>query len=484
MGRLRLALVVVAGCQSTVTVALDGKPVDTTTPDTGPDVTDGARSGARLKLTYWAFADGTRSWNDFYDSQRKEECYINGPWSDGNYYCSPGGATVYYTNATCTAKVGLVYTASCPEPAPAYLAEYGYTGCKYGPQHLYLRGAKVSATSYYYKNSDGTCGGPVTATGYDFYSPGAEIPTSMLAKLTVNAPTGSGSLTQSFITSDDGLVFPWHVHDTSLGTDCNPEAYDETGASAVCVPMSAGYAYYLHDAACTVPLVEETKGCTPPQYAGYSPSNSCPSDPPKYFGMGSTVSASPIYYVSGTTCTSTTGSTTYDWYQTTGQVGVKTLTRAPDALASHRIQLIHETTGDGLRVRDYTLYDQQQGVECYPTTLPDGTTRCYPYGTYVDSFYKDSLCTQSVDVAYVYTGAANCGPPVVPKVASKFITPPAGSCAYSYEIHTVGAPYAGSLYIKGASTCTLYTPTGAKYYTVGPVLDPTTFASATIVTDQ
>ena len=486
MGRLCLALVALvsgAGCQSTVTLTIDGKPSDTVTADSGPDLTDGARSGARLKLTYWAFADGTRSWNDFYDSQRKEECYINGPWPDGNYYCSPGGESVYYSNATCTAKIGIVYTAACPVPAPAYFAEYGYTSCNYGPQHLYLRGAKIATTSYYFKNSDGSCSTAINGAGYDFYSLGAEITPDTLAKLTVGAPTGSGALAQRFITSDDGMVFPWNVHDTALGTDCYPQSYDLTGASAVCVPGNAGYAYYLHDAACTQPVLEEQKGCVAPSYAGYTPNNACPADPPTYFTMGNTVSASPVYYENGTTCTSTTGSTSYDWYLTSAQVGIQTMSRAPDALTSHRIQLIHETTGDGLRVRDYALWDDQQGVECYPTTLPDGTTRCYPYGAYVETYYKDSACTQAIDVAYVYTGAANCAPPPVPKIANKTISPPPGSCAYSQELHQVGAVYTGPLYDKG-STCTAYSVTDAKFYTVGPVIDPTTFASATIVTDQ
>ena len=41
----------------------------------------------------------TRAWNAFYDSQRKENCYIDGPWPDGGYYCDPGGMQVEYTNA-------------------------------------------------------------------------------------------------------------------------------------------------------------------------------------------------------------------------------------------------------------------------------------------------------------------------------------------------------------------------------------------------
>ncbi len=483
-GRLCLALVVgAAACSSSVPATSDGKVADTATTDSSSYANDGAKSGARLKITYWAFADGTRSWNAFYDSQRKENCFIAGPWPDGGYYCSPGGASVNYADAQCKTPIGMVYSATCPQPAPSYLAEYGYTSCVWGPQHLYLRGAKINQTQYYYKNNDGTCNTtPVTATGYDFYAAGAEIAPSNLAAITIGQPTGTGTLTQRFATSADGMVMPWSVHDAGLADDCYPSSYDPSGTSAVCVPSDSAYAYYLHDMTCTVPEIQQQKGCTPPQSAGYSPDNSCPADPPKYFAMGAKVSNTPLFYDNAGTCTSTTGATTYDYYTTTNQLTIQTLTRAPDNLPSHRIQLIHDTTSDGLRVRDWSLWDSQQNVECYPTTLPDGSTRCYPYAGYVATYYLAG-CTQTVDVAEVYTGPSNCGPPTVPKLASKYISPPAGSCAYSQEIHPVGAAYTGTVYTN-YGTCTAYTPTTTKLYSIGAAVDPATFASATIVTDQ
>jgi hypothetical protein len=160
MRRVCLAAVAcAAACSSSAPATVDGKVVDTTTPDTGPDPNDGAKSGSRLKITYWAFADGTRAWNEFYDSQRKENCYIGGPWPDGNLYCQPGGSSIEYSDAGCTTRVGIVYhDPTCPQPAPGYLLDYGYAAgaCSYGPQHLYLIGNKLSLTSYYYKQSNGS----------------------------------------------------------------------------------------------------------------------------------------------------------------------------------------------------------------------------------------------------------------------------------------------------------------------------------------
>src|SRR5207244_2613055 len=110
-------------------------------------------------------------------------------------------------------------------------------------QHLYLRGSKLAMTQYYYKDQNGTCQGPVTAPGYEFYAIGAEVPASALVQVTIGAPTGTGNITQRFATTTDGLVFPAGEHDTTLGADCYPSSYDAAGASAVCLPDSA-YAFY------------------------------------------------------------------------------------------------------------------------------------------------------------------------------------------------------------------------------------------------
>lgn len=487
MGWLRFALAgcLVAGCSGSVTATFDAKPVDTITPDTGPDLNDGAHSGTRLKITYFAFADGTRSWDGFYDSQRKENCYESGPWPDGNYYCAPSSsASVEYSNATCTTPVGLVYQdPSCPQPPPTYLMSYDYSGCNYGPTHVYLRGNKLATTTYYYKNSDGSCGGPVTATNYDFYAPGSELAVANLAKLAIGAPMGSGTLTQRFVTSDDGLKFPWNMHDASLGTDCYPESYDAGGTTAVCAPSSASYASYEHDSACTIPELSQTHGCTAPTFAYNYPSNRCPTDPPKYYSVGSMVTAAPLYYQSGTSCTATTGSTGVDYYTTAAPLSLQSMTRAPDALSGHRMQIIHDTTTAGVRVRESALWDQQMGMECYPESLPDGTIRCYAFDAYIQSYFSDAACTQALDLASVGTGPMSCGAPPVPKTAYKYVPPPTGSCAYSYEFHTVGAAYTGPIYAN-YGTCQVYTTTQTQFYRVGPAIDPTTFATATIVTDQ
>ena len=486
MRTLCLAAGLVIACSGSQITTPDAKRVDGAPGDSGPDPNDGARSGSRLKITYWAFADGTRAWNQFYDAQRKENCYLSGPWSDGNYYCAPNQtASIAWSNATCTTEVAMVYQdPACPLPPPAYVLDYTSSSCQFTYTHLYLRSSQLAMSSYYYKQSDGTCAGPYTAPNYQFYALGSEVAPSNLVKLTIGSPSGAGTLSERFVTSADGLAFPWTVHDSSLGADCYAAAYDPSGASAVCLP-DAGYAGYNHDSTCTVPELSVSKTCAAPHYAEYFPQTACPSEPPRYYTVGAQVASSPLFYASGTTCNATTADVNSNYFTTSQQLTLQSLARAPDTLVGHRIQLIHDTTPQGLIFRDYSLYDQQLGAECYVTTTPDGTTRCLTFGTSIDTYYKDAQCAQPIDLASVYTGPSSCSAPPAPKYGNKFITPPPGSCGYTYEIHPVTAAYTGPVYTNNG-TCAAYSQSAneVKLYSIGAAVDPTVFALATAVTDQ
>src|SRR3954466_9466481 len=135
MGRCALwALLVLAACSPSVTAQSDAPPTQADAPP-GPDPNDGARSGTRLKLTWFELGDGTRQWDGFYDAQRKENCYIYQDWTDGKSYCAPDyDGSIEYSNAGCTTKVIEVYKSpSCPSPPQPYALEYAFTPCESKP---------------------------------------------------------------------------------------------------------------------------------------------------------------------------------------------------------------------------------------------------------------------------------------------------------------------------------------------------------------
>ena len=77
------------------------------------------------------------------------------------------------------------------------------------------------------------------------------------------------------------------------------------------------------------------------------------------------------------------------------------------------------------------LYDTTTNTRCGPSLLPDGSVRCVPYGSYTTSYFATSTCTQTIDLVQITTGPSSCGSPVVPKYATKSITPrPAAALTY------------------------------------------------------
>jgi hypothetical protein len=482
MGVRALLIVVVAACSGGNVTIVDGSTPDVSS-GSASDPNEGARSGSRLKLTWVDFTDGTRQWNSFYDAERKEACYPYPAWTNGKVYCTPeDSGSIVYTDAGCTQKVGQVYNdPSCATPPPTYLLEWIYGYCVSSPAHLYLRGAKTTVAQYYTRNYDGTCGGPYSDSQENYYQLGAEVPPASLVEVTTAAATDTGRLGEVFWQSGDGMRLPTRLHDSQLAADCNPETYSDDAQTGICVPTTAWYASDFGDSSCAQPVVRLDHTCAAPGFAEYRPTTECPLDPPHIAPITGTAPSSPLYYWSGTSCTGETASTSYTYYGVGADVSAAQVTRVPDATASHRIQLVHYTTPEGLRFRDYAVYDSQKGTDCYPTALPDGTIECLPAGGYITTYYRDSACTQPIDLVEIY-GATNCATPEPPKYARKYITPQPGSCQYNVELHQVSTPYAGTVYAD-YGTCAIYNPGTSKLYSIGPAVDLHEFVTATTSID-
>lgn len=478
----------VAACSPGTPDATDapGAPLD---GNGGQDLADGAQSGARLKLTWYQFTDGTRQWSGMYDAQNKELCSpYNRAWADGKHYCTPqSGGDLVYTNSTCTTKALHYYVDSvCPQPPAKYYLAYEPVGCTSVPSHLYLRGSQIGTASYYRKNTNGTCSTATTAQSYDtFYTVGSEVAKSNLAELTLSAPKGTGRLGVRYFESADGMQFPSVLHDTMLDADCSASYDSDASTAARCVPNDARYAYYAHDAACASPELGLTSTCTTPKYAYTFPATSCPDDSESYYAVAAQATSSPLYYPSGASCVSTTASSGTSYWMLGAPVTTAPMTYAADTGTAHRIQLIHYTTPEGTRFRDpNTLYDSQMGTNCYPETLPDGTIRCVAYGAYIYSYFTSSTCTVPIDIVEIYNGPTTCTAPVVPTYARKNIAPEPGTCAYGTEVHAITTMHLGAVYQGSPGSCSVYTPYETTLYDVGPVVPLTDFVGAALTQDN
>lgn len=458
--RLAGLLIALAACGD-VTEKADA-PI---TPDAGPDLNEGATSGTRLRLRYVDF--GTlRTISGVRDLQRSENCTPM-QWTGDKAYCVPEAGGIVYSNAQCTQRLGQVYrdsTCTVQKPPPPYFLEYEYaSACNAAPAHLYPRMSKVAATQYYYKQSDGSCAGPINTTNSDYYNLGPEVATSELAATPLSAPATTGRLGQRFYESADGLRYPlsYRVHDALLGVDCYPEYLSAGATTGRCIPEDAAFAGDFRDAACTQPAVEITATCTKSKYAVKF--GDCPYDEETFYNLGAPLAPTVLYYDTGSSCSSfapTMGST---YYGVGSAVTLATLTREKGA--GTRLQPIYFSTAEGLKARDSALFDQQLMTECFPTTQPDGSIVCLPNAYSITTYYTEPTCTTAIKLMSVYRGAATCSPPPLPSYAYESTKDP-GTCSTSYALHNVGALYTGPRYRKGTTSCTLETSTTSLYYRI------------------
>ncbi|MBA3463338.1 MAG: hypothetical protein H0T46_25505 [Deltaproteobacteria bacterium] len=429
-----------------------GAKLDASTPDGAPDLNDGAKSGARLKLRYVDYGN-LRDVQGVRDTQRNEDCRPQ-EWSGGKAYCVPDAGGIVYANAACTQRLGQVYRDSActtQSPPPGYFVDYTFTNaCTTERAHLFPRATKVAATQYYFKNSDGSCGGPISSTTSDFYALGAEISMTDLVETPISAPATTGRLGQRFYESADGLRYPlsYRVHDALLGVDCFP-GYRSAGATTGrCIPEDAAYAGDFRDAACTQPAVSVQSTCTKSKFAVHY--GDCPYDEETYYPLGTQFTPANLYSDDGSSCAPYQPSPSDTHYTVGSPVTLATLMRIKGN--GDRLKPIYFQTAEGLKVRDSMFYDDELQAECSSRTQPDGSTLCLPRSYAITTFYTDSGCTSALDLMSVYRGAATCSPPPLPSYAYRS-TKDAGTCRTSYALHNVGASYTGPRFRKTSTAC-------------------------------
>jgi hypothetical protein len=133
------------------------------------------------------------------------------------------------------------------------------------------------------------------------------------------------------------------------------------------------------------------------------------------------------------------------------------------------------TSPDGLRADvGGVLFDSALGIECYPTTVPSGETRCMPsVGATGFPIYEDALCTVRAvtvnspcgDASPAYT---TVGPPV-----QGCNDPPAGPPVW----HHVGPKMSGvPMYFLSGGACMAFPLSGYLFFKLGPELDYSQYA--------
>ncbi|HEU4616042.1 MAG TPA: hypothetical protein VFS15_28290 [Kofleriaceae bacterium] len=413
-------------------------------------------NGSRLKVVWYEYEGGARErerdW--YYDSVLAERC-TSEEWSDGRRYCKPHTDEAVYVTEGCTRSLGR--SARGVAPAPFFATTF-HVKDRALPSRVFRRGAATLApVAVWEKRVDG-CFGPQPAGDFEYFELGEEI--TDLVRLHRSEPRGYGELAIIDEVSDDGLSVPAALYDRDVASEC---LIDErpNAARLECVPRDAPQATYFIDAACTNPVVASAAGMVPTIAAAHFTTTGCWQS----YAVGARLVGGALYADLGSGCVPVAPPVGLSLYVMADRKASPVLARIP-AGGAERVQPIERAAAE-LSVADPWMFDADLATDC----AHDASLRCVPRtAATVEGFYADPQCSTALQLALVPSGA--CDPP----------------SRYAREgdlFYPLLAPYPYPIYwISTGGTCGFYgPPVPFVAYTIGPAIDPATFATAELMID-
>jgi hypothetical protein len=341
------------------------------------------RSGDRLRLIAYEFADGTRSFDQrvFHDRERREDCTIE-LFSSGERYCMPvtAGGTTVFTEDSCTRAIGAT---PAGEPPEYFVRSFLLHGTSL-PSRLYRAAAPTDEPMFVWEQRDEFCLGPLPAPAqHSFFLLGEEITTAELVRVRELHTATEGRLTIGIDETDDGWRMPGALTDEVSGPcELLPSA---NAATAPCLP--AERATQFADATCTQALARAELA------AHRDVDSGCWSllEPGEPF-------AGQAYERIGETCVAI--GTSEPLFSAEATLEVAALARTP-IVQTRRLLSIEL----GSLTRDTFLHDTVLAADCEVIAAEDGYA-CVPHAALQPlPFFDDAACIVPIEVAFVPTGA-------------------------------------------------------------------------------
>jgi len=411
-----------------------------------------ARSGARLKLQYLEYVDGTRQLvrDELFDAVRDEGCRVV-QWSDGFFSCTPAAGHALYADPECTRELGHVAPG---EPAPPYFVHESFVAGTFKPAKLYRRGPLAAPPAATYELRGGTCSAARFGPAGTFHELGEEVARDALVQTGERSHVVDERVAVRLAASGDGVRFPLALRDRELEIDCRVDGPNRT--SVECTPVQANDAVFFHDDACTQP---ELSAASAPAIAAVQ-RDGCTS----YHAVGEQVGAAPLYRLAPS-CTAAVAPPGERLFLVGEQLALPVLARERGEGA--RLQPILVAG-----VNDGYLFDRQHGSDCRPLDI-GGVTRCVPHHALSHPVYADDTCTTRALVALVQTRA--CEPPV--QFTIRFFDE-------TFEVYPIEGAAPSVYTASTGDRCVLYLPpAGFAIRALGAPLPAEAFASAVRVHD-
>lgn len=419
-------------------------------------------SGARLKLRWFAFADGTRlPLTDLvHDELRDEDCAPT-RWDDGVERCTP---------PTFVLDENRFADAGCTQPASGAPERAGYGVYTSGTDdNAVIRALfhvePAAIDRLWFRDELGTCRGPTTVSGGVHIV--AEVPRTELAEVAYTMGPASGRIAIGAYEDVDGLYMPAAAHDVELGVRCVLDAISPT--EAACRPPGLGDDFIAYaDDACTASVLAVSSGGPVPTLA--SERRACRVD---VYAVGSATSHPRTRLEPDGRCVALEQFTDVRWFELTRRDVAHALrTRAG---SDRRLAPIAIQAG-GRALYDTRLFDRESGEECAITadfSFPD--PRCRPIAPApVRHVFRDVSCTELTTFAVLADSLDDCGSAGPPRFALDLTREP--------RHHRIGAPHVGPVFER-LDPCVEIAEALPPLHELGDLVPDSYFVGGEIVTD-
>lgn len=138
-------------------------------------------SGSRLKARWYAGADGSRQFVNWYDTELGTECYFQ-DIGDGVLRCLPSvTASVHYTDSACSRLLFSDITSPCGETPMTIGAVPVKIGGACAPQYKYYRPSAKTVPTQVFALSGTDCVAQPADPGLTYWTAGAAMPIASFA---------------------------------------------------------------------------------------------------------------------------------------------------------------------------------------------------------------------------------------------------------------------------------------------------------------
>lgn len=414
------------------------------------DTTLEPTSGARLKLEWYLFEDGTRQVEPrtFYDTGMHTRCEPR-RYIDGTIRCVPFADEALYIDQACETAVGRGTTFDFP----SHFIGYDRVDGELLPARVLAAGDAREPITAYYERRDGTCEGPFSTPGDVTYY----TVTSSYTPVVMRDGVAEGEHVAARLqVTDDGLRLPIELRDRARDAACSPEV--RTDGSVVCAPTNAVPTALFSDPLCTAGVVIAAPLSPPPETAVRFEDSGCMT----YYAVGAPYTG-PLYEAHGDFCgpVSRPG---LQIFELGAALDLPILERTVEDEPSRRLQRV--TLGDGdFTVLDDRLYDTAIRADCRREVI-GYTARCLPEATTPALTRFKSGCTLETQIAEL--PRRTCAP--APAFA-------AAGTEEGTELRAIGGPLTTPVFTLAQGFCSPYTPSDDYVaHSLGPPLGPDAFA--------